>query len=180
MFVPLRGVHEIENVLEFRGTLKASWEYLSGGSFAGVYGKGKYVWKINSNAAGRYAAEVDGAKAYLLALAKGKIRSVHAPRVFRMLVDKAGRYAALMERLSAATTYRFFVAVDWIKQYAENFDFDRHDYDDYDVPDTLIRFAKLLMTTLGREYGADMHRYNAMLRDDVVVLTDPFAWRKDT
>jgi predicted HNH restriction endonuclease len=173
----VHGEYQIDNVATFREVISAVWKRVGSGWYSTAFAKGRFVWKINTRTKGENRATNDGSLPYLRALLAGKIRSPHAPKVFRILVDAAGRFAVLMERLDATIAD---LGGDW-ETTLDGFKWKvRQDLFDalirQGAPKSLVRFAKRIKERFS-DWDTDMHLANIMLRGDTLVITDPLAQR---
>jgi hypothetical protein len=174
----VHGEYQIDNVATFREVISESWKRVGSGWYSTAFAKGRFVWKINTRTKGENRATNDGSLPYLRALLAGKIRSPHAPKVFRILVDAAGCFAVLMERLSGtveakgdAQTQRSLDGFKW-KVRKDRW----HDLLSQGAPESLVRFAKRIKERFS-DWDTDMHLANIMLRGDTLVITDPLSQR---
>jgi hypothetical protein len=175
----VHGEYQIDNVATFREVISESWKRVGSGWYSTAFAKGRFVWKINTRTKGENRATNDGSLPYLRALLARKIRSPHAPKVFRILVDAAGRFAVLMERLDA--TVADLVNDRYLHETLDQFKWKVRsrawkDLIDQGAPESLVRFARRIAERFS-EWDTDMHWGNIMLRGEELVITDPLAQR---
>lgn len=175
-FSKCRGVYEVPDVRAFASKIADSWEYLNSGAFSDTYGKGRFVWKFNTQTDNLYSGAVDGAFPYLKAIVEGKIRSKHAPKVFRLLYDAKGRFAALMERLEDTVHDVAYEKFSYFRYHVSDKRWD--ELRKVGIPESLIAFVKRIICMFN-DYDTDIHGDNIMTRSngDYVVI-DPLSYLK--
>lgn len=175
-FSKCRGVYEVPDVRVFKAKIADSWEYLAKGAFSAAYGKGRFVWKFNIRTDRLYGGAVDGAFPYLKAIVEGKIRSKHAPKVFRLLYDAKGRFAALMERLEDTVHNVAYEKFSHFRAYVREERW--NELRKVGIPESLIAFVKHIIRMFD-DYNPDMHGHNIMTRfSGEYVVIDPLSYRR--
>ena len=189
------------------------WKPLGSGAFGEAWGRGNLVWKINLSATfispakrrslsreerqRTFTSEIresacgDGYIAYAQAIVLKVMRSVHAPRIFLILIDDMGRYAVLMERLRETLSQfhqrydvneRERMSVDSVHRNACRFAYTQmgeHSEirEEESAPLSLKKILGDIVIHFGRDYGLDLHSGNFMFRyDGQIVVSDPLSY----